>query len=252
MELTYFSDSFIGDREQNEDCQLFYPLPFQQPIAVFAVADGMGGLSAGADCARRTAAAFCGELLCILYPEALHQPDKIFYAEELERGAHQAIRQTAERIYRENCGRFYTTGSTLTVAILSEDALTIAALGDSPAYLAREGKAALLAPLHNLAFIQGIAPDAPGYEQAACCLTQCVGTRPAESLKPVVCTYPLSAMRGGRLLLGSDGAFGGLTAERIAQIVQAQPKPQDIIPAMFAQARASGATDNQTLTVVCL
>lgn len=111
----------------------------------------------------------------------------------------------------------------------------------------------LLAPLHNVAYEQDIRPGMPDYEQAACCLTQCVGTRPACCLMPAVQTYPDSSLADSVLLLGSDGAFGSLTPEQIAQVVTAMRQtPGEIVPVLFAAARESGSTDNQTLFVICL
>lgn len=253
MDFTYFADSRIGGRETNEDCWLFYPLPFLHTISVFVVADGMGGLSHGAACARRTAAAFCSELLYALYPDALRDPDIVFSAEQLEQAARTAALAAAERVYQEGCDQFSSSGSTLTAAVLGQDALVVVSLGDSPAYLVQDSQTILLNPLHNLAFEQRLHPGMPGYEEAACCLTQCVGTRPASCLDPEVCSRPLASLRGSLLLLGSDGAFGTLPAGRIRILANAlRATPSEIIPVLFAAARESGSTDNQTLIAICL
>ena len=93
----------------------------------------------------------------------------------------------------------------------------------------------------------------PDYEQAACCLTQCIGTRPGSCLHPAICTLPRGALAGGVLLLGSDGAFGLLSEQDIAVIVQAmRDTPREIVPVLLAAAQESGSTDNQTLFAVCL
>lgn len=253
MDATYFYDTLVGGREDNQDCGLFWPMPFAQPVTVFVVADGMGGLANGAACARRTAAAFCSELLYALYPAALEQPHAVFTPDSLEQAVRDAMTAAADRVYLAGQDSLAAAGSTLTAAVLGEDSLTIGVLGDSPAYLVRGGDCRLLAPLHNLAFEQQLEPGTAGYEQAACCLTQCVGTRPASCLTPAVRTYPCGAVAGGVLLLGSDGAFGSLTAPQIADVVSAmRGAPGEIVPVLLAAARESGSTDNQTLFAVCL
>lgn len=253
MDATYFYDSRIGGREDNQDCGLFWPLPFQQPVSAFVIADGMGGLANGADCARRTAAAFCSELLYELFPAVLAKPDAALAPDALKLAVRQAMCAAAERVYQADCDSLVIAGSTLTAAVLGPDSLTIGVLGDSPAYLVQDGACRLLTPLHNLAFEQGLRPGMPDYEQAACCLTQCIGTRPGSCLHPAICTLPRGALAGGVLLLGSDGAFGLLSEQDIAVIVQAmRDTPREIVPVLLAAAQESGSTDNQTLFAVCL
>lgn len=253
MQTTYFYDTFVGGREENQDCGLFFPLPFEQPLPVFVIADGMGGLADGAACARRTAAAFCAELLYALGPDALAEPETAFSADALGRAVSVAMAAAADRVYQAGQDSLDPSGSTLTAVVLGPDSVAVGVLGDSPAYFVRDKQARLLAPLHNLAFEQDIRPGMAAYEQTACCLTQCVGTRPGSCLTPAVRTYAREELAGGVLLLGSDGAFGSLPAGRIADVVRAMREtPGEIAPVLFEVARKTGSDDNQTVFVICL
>ncbi|EOQ35586.1 PP2C family protein-serine/threonine phosphatase [Butyricicoccus pullicaecorum] len=251
MEATYFFDSQVGGREDNQDCGLFYAFPFPQPVSAFILADGMGGLSHGADCARSTAAALCAELLYALYPTIL--AGNTLCGEDVARALKTSMCAAADRVYEAGRDRMSAAGSTLTAALLTSDSLVVGVIGDSPAYLVEDSHAQLLTPLHNLAFSQGITPNMPGYAQASCRLTQCIGTRPGDCLTPALYTCPRSSLSGRVLLLGSDGAFGALTDVQIGELVQSlRDQPHAVIPALFAAARQSGSTDNQTLFTVFL
>ena len=122
-------------RDANEDTYFASP-------SVFAVADGMGGAQAGEVASRLAAESF----------------------EAIERGSEspeaylRAIAKTANaRIHRlaESDSTRSGMGTTLTAALVEDEEVGIAHVGDSRAYLLRDGELKLLTSDHSLVGLTG-------------------------------------------------------------------------------------------------
>jgi len=132
-------------RSNNEDSYLVYLPPLQEAEkmglwALLVVADGMGGHALGELASQTAVKAFAESLFASL----AKQPN------EKEKALKDAIDHANNAVYRlareEGKGR---PGTTLTALILGDDSFYIAHVGDSRAYLLRDGQLRQLTTDHT-------------------------------------------------------------------------------------------------------
>ena len=117
-------------RRRNEDAYVVQP-------PLFAVADGMGGAQAGEVASKLAAAA-----LEDTDPGTISGPEKLT----------QLIQEANRRVYERASADPSTSGmgTTMTVAVVEGSEVTIGHVGDSRAYLVRDGKLEQLTEDHSL------------------------------------------------------------------------------------------------------
>jgi PPM family protein phosphatase len=203
----------IGDRESQEDAFGFSNIgdrAFERHGGVMMVlCDGMGGLANGAAASRAAVDAalggYCRKQPSEDIPTALHR---------VLREAHQAVCAI--------CGEGGTAGSTIVVAVVWQDRLYWASLGDSRLYLCREGAPAVqLTEDHNVASLleQRAARGESSVKEAASAsnpdaLTAYLGAPyPPE---PHMGRDGLPLRPGDRVVACSDGLYRGLSPEAMA------------------------------------
>lgn len=194
--------------------------------AVYAVADGLGGHAAG-----EVASALAIEPLAALDRDRAASPDEP--AAALSDAVRDANRRVAEdaRANPEHAGM----GTTLTAAMVSEDQLAVAHVGDTRAYLLREGDGlSRLTEDHN--------PVANSHV-----LTRVVGveTDIDVDVPPLV-----SLQVGDRLLLCSDGLTEVVDDDGIAATLGTHTDPQQVCDALVAAALDRGGPDNVTVVAM--
>lgn len=139
-------------------------------------------------------------------------------------------------------------GTTATVAAFAEDTLVCAQVGDSRAYLHRDGRLTQLTRDQTLAeYLR-----ASGAENvdvvalgAAHVILQAVGS--SQRLEVVVTAQGLVA--GDAVLLCSDGLFGEVSDGEIAEILSREVDPERACEALVASANDHGGGDNVTCVV---
>src|SRR5689334_6901136 len=186
-------------RRENEDSAFA-----RSPL--FVVADGMGGAQAGEVASRMAIEAFQRELRPDGSPE-----------ERLADRAQDANRKIYEisRAEHERAGM----GTTLTAVYLDEADLAIAHVGDSRAYLFRDGKLTRLTQDHSL--VEALVRAGKLTEEQAAehpqrsVITRALGVEP--ELQVDTRTYPARA--GDVVLLCSDGLTSMISEEEIASIL---------------------------------
>ncbi|MBJ7470398.1 MAG: Stp1/IreP family PP2C-type Ser/Thr phosphatase [Solirubrobacteraceae bacterium] len=215
-------------RRANEDA-LFSRAP------LFAVADGMGGANAG-EIASRTAIDVIG----------LGVDDGIVRSRlvELVRRANRAVHE-AQRADEELTGM----GTTATVAHVGEEALTVAHVGDSRAYLFRDGSLRRLTDDHSLVeemLRSGklTAAEAANHPQRSI-ITRALGPDPAVEVD--VREFKLE--RGDIVLLCSDGLTSMIPEERVADVIRGNRRLDTAGRALIAAANAAGGRDNITVVL---
>ena len=141
-------------------------------------------------------------------------------------------------------------GTTVTVAILSRDELTIGHVGDSRSYLNRQSLLELLTEDQTLAAEQVregvISSDTLRDHPLRNVLTQAVGT--SEIVKPFVRTEHIQL--GDALLLCSDGLHEIVSASNLRQMIGESNQSQKVAEALVTKAIKDGSTDNVTALVV--
>jgi protein phosphatase len=226
VEQTFRTDTG-RQRDANED-SYFAESP------VFAVADGMGGAQAGEVASRLAAESF----------------DTVQRGTESPEAYLKAIAKTANaRIHRVSQSDKSRSGmgTTLTAALLEGDEVGLAHVGDSRAYLLRDGELKLLTSDHSLVEElrrQGRLTDeqAEDHPQRSI-ITRALG--PERDVEVDTMTY--RARPGDVYLLCSDGLTTMVKEDRIAEILHEYRTLDEAADRLIAEANEAGGRDNITV-----
>ena len=238
MLITCAGDTHVGVvRSGNEDSFL---LDYQQGL--FVVADGMGGHAAG-EVASEMAVAIVAKTLGSL--RGLSEAAAGERMREAIRAANQAI---FDRTLSELDKR--GMGTTTTVMVLSARRFLIGQVGDSRAYLFRDGVFQQLTKDHSYVQEQ-VDAGLLTAEQARThpysnVITRCVGAN--EDVVPDI--YFGTLRQGDVILLASDGLTGMLEDDQLAKILQGEGSPEIWVAKMIADANRRGGLDNITAIIV--
>lgn len=210
---------------------------------VFAVADGMGGHQAG-EIASEKALEPIAELDRTQFPSA----------EEAQEALVEAIITANSDVIAEGDADPTKSGmgTTLTAVLIRDGKLHLAHVGDSRAYLLREGdRISQLTTDHTLVE-QLIRDGRISREQAATHPQRSVVTRAIGVDRDVeVDSFPPLDLQGGdQVLLCSDGLTGPVSDERITRILRELDDGDDACAALIDAAKDGGGPDN--ITVVLL
>jgi protein phosphatase len=214
-------------RRGNEDSSLA-----RAPL--FVVADGMGGAQAGEVASR---------IAVDLFAQGL--PDAGATEERLATVVQAANEQIYERAHSEQ--QLAGMGTTLTAAYLDDGGVSIAHVGDSRAYLFRDGQLKRLTQDHSL--VDELVREGKLTEEQAAehpqrsIITRALG--PEAQVTVDTWTYPVRA--GDVLLLCSDGLTSMLSEERISEILNAAASLEKAGDQLIAEANAAGGRDNITV-----
>ena len=214
-------------RGANEDSYLVEP-------PLFAVADGMGG-HRGGDVASKL---------------ALETVEQLFHRRtgtlsEQVRRANQAVFERS-KVDRRVTGM----GTTLTAALVQGDALRLAHVGDSRAYLLRAGSLRQLTTDHTLVARMVKAGEISEAEAEVHphrnVLTRALGTEPEVRVDE----DEIPLLEGDRVLLCSDGLTGMVTEEQIQAILEMDVPAQEAADRLVTAANRAGGIDNITVVVL--
>jgi len=140
-------------------------------------------------------------------------------------------------------------GATCTAAILSPDRLSVAQVGDSRAYLLRNGELRQLTRdqtvAEQLVEAGALAPEEVHRFPFRNVLSQALGTR--GGVNAVLSDEELR--EGDRVLLCSDGLYGPVTDESIAHILGASGDVAVAAERLIAAAVSAGGSDDVTVVV---
>jgi serine/threonine protein phosphatase PrpC len=203
---------------------------------LFVVADGMGGAQAGEVASRMAAEAFAGGL-----------PDEGTPEQRLEVRVREANRRIHE--LQQDDRTLSGMGTTITAAYLDGDELALAHVGDSRAYLLRDGELARLTRDHTLVeelVRRGELTEAEAAEHPQrSIITRALGPEPDIDID--LHTHPVRD--GDVLLLCSDGLTGMLSEAEVAEILQQARDLATAGRALVAAANEAGGRDNITVVL---
>jgi PPM family protein phosphatase len=226
------------------------PHEFAQTAYAVLVADGMGG-AAGGEVASREAIRNLVELV-LETPDWIMAFDERSLAEVLRRFG-QRFRTVRQMLVERAEGdtNLRGMGTTLTVAVCLGLELVIAHVGDSRAYLYRQGRLQQLTHDHTLAQaladLGAIRPEDVAHHPMAHTLTNALGTHEGE-IRVELHHMPLED--GDQLLVATDGLSDMVDDDLIARTLHDAPSAADACRALVDRALAAGGRDNVT-TVVC-
>lgn len=213
-------------RQVNEDSKLTDP-------PLFAVADGMGGHASG-----DVASAIAVEVL----RASLKQSDSIADAVH---NANKAIFQKAAKD-----PDLTGMGTTITAMWADDRSAQIAHVGDSRAYLLRDGQLSRLTTDHtvvNRLVQQGrILPEDADRHPQRSYLERALGVDPEVEVD----VHVLDMVPGDRVLLCSDGLFGMIDDDLIQNVMVSEDSPQRAAERLCEEAVHAGGNDNVTTVVV--
>lgn len=216
-------------REANED-SLFLSAP------MFAVADGMGGAQAG-----EVASSLAVEAFADADPESLP-------AEKLLR---QTIQDANRRIFEHAQGDSSRSGmgTTLTAALVRGDEISFGHVGDSRAYVLREGKLKQITNDHSLVEElrrQGrLTRDQAAEHPQRSVITRALGPEP----EVVVDTMTFQGRPGDLYLLCSDGLTTMLNDEELLAILRRGGELERAARRLVKAANDRGGRDNITVVL---
>lgn len=212
-----------------------------RPGLLMLVRDGMGGHAAGDLAAQIAAAAIHVEL------------EK--EGENVGRAPDQALKRAvvgANRAIREEAASRTGTkgmGTTCTAAIVCSDRLAVAQVGDSRAYLLRQGQLRTLTRDQTLAeelVDKGVLkPQEVDRFPLRHVLARALGIEP--HVEPVMTNLDL--VEGDRLLLCSDGLHGAVSGETIHDVLRTSSDVSEASSRLVEAALAAGGPDNVTVVV---
>jgi protein phosphatase len=142
-------------------------------------------------------------------------------------------------------------GTTVTMAFHLGVQLCVVHVGDSRAYLYRDGELDQLTQDHTLMADMvrrgALRPDQVAGHRFRHVITNAVG---GPELGVKVEARALEVQAGDRLLLCSDGLTEMVTNEAIAAVLDAEPAPEAAAKKLLARANEGVASDNITLLIV--
>ena len=231
--FSYAARSDVGMvRSENQDSGYAGP-------RLLAMADGMGG-HAGGDIASSVVIGALAEL----DGEALGSAEA---SKALLRRISSANDELADMVKSDP--RLHGMGTTLIAILRSHNKLVLAHIGDSRAFLARDGQLTQITKDHS--FVQSLvdegritADEAIGHPQRSLVtrvLTGQVDDEPDVTVR--------EARMGDRYLIASDGLTDYVAGDTIAEIVTAGEAPGPTADRLVDLALKAGAPDNVTIVI---
>jgi len=217
---------------------------------LFLVADGMGGHRGG----ERASA-----LAVVAIEQFTLNTFKWFFgssdteAQKVLAQFQSALSQADARILEESAEHpeLSGMGTTVTMAFHLGAQLCVVHVGDSRAYVYRDGELHQLTQDHtvtgDMVRSGSLRPDEVAGHRLRHVITNVVG---GEELGVTVEARAFEVQAGDRLLLCSDGLTEMVTNEAIAATLDAEPTPEVAATKLLAQANDAGAVDNITLLIV--
>jgi PPM family protein phosphatase len=236
MRLVFAAATDVGRmRKNNEDSYLS-----SQPVA--AVADGMGGHSAG-----EVASAIAIEELAALRDRGPWE-NETAATDDLKQAILRANRRIREMAARDR--KLNGMGTTLVALLEDGDMVHVANVGDSRGYLLRQGELSQVTVDHSL--VQELVDDgrlspedAERHPQRSV-ITRALGIDPEVEFD--LFTYKLQV--GDRLLLCSDGLSDVVEPAQIRKVLLRVRSAQRAARELVTVANANGGPDNITVIVV--
>lgn len=202
------------------------------------VADGLGGYEEG-DWASQVVTDKVSEQMQMYLADETGQ-------ETLPAAA--ALKQVIEKVnfylYDAAQRKEIRLGSTINCALILDDQVTVANVGDSRTYLYRQNQLRQITRDHSFAeeLVQRgvLAPEERHDNKYINVLTRALGTAP----KVNVDIYEQRLLPGDRLLLCSDGLWSMVRDEEMAVLLQAATSPDELASKLIQAANEAGGKDH--------
>ena len=215
-------------RRRNEDAYVVEP-------PLFAIADGMGGAQAG-------------ELASSLAAGAVREDEAA--AGSGERRVAELIQEANRRVYERSSRDAAASGmgTTMTVAFVGDANVAFGHVGDSRAYLIRDGKLEQLTEDHSLVaeLVRSgkLSPEEAETHPQRSVITRALGTDPDVDVD----TFSIETAPGDLFMLCSDGLTSMVEDDVILQTIEkSRDNLQTAAKALIRAANKGGGEDNITV-----
>jgi len=240
-----------GRRPNQEDrYTVVEQLPGSNSCGFYAVYDGHGGDRAA-------------QFACTAMHERLHK-SKAFAGKDLIAALQHAFNEVETEFLNIAGREGLRDGTTAVVALVQEDTLTLAHVGDSRGVLCRGGKAVELTHDHKpeLEAEKRRIEALGGFVSYIGCwramgilaMSRAIGDlflKPYVSAEPEVSTLKIEA-KDEFIVLASDGVFDVFDNEQVVRIVRSAHTPHEAATLLTNSAFVAGSLDNLTAVVVAL
>ncbi len=227
-------------RQENQDN--FYISPDER---LLVVADGMGGMRGGSKASQ----------LAVSAVEELWQRDKPHDkdAKQIQTWLLEAVASANERVFKAAASdpKVKDMGTTIVAAVhCANGTLQIAHVGESRAYLVREGKTVVLTQDHSVVMemlVQGkMSEDQLQNSPFRHYLTRCVGHKSQVEIDHT----PAELKPGDWLILSSDGLSTVLQDAAISESAKGTEEASELCKKLLQATLDGGAPDNVTIIAV--
>lgn len=217
-----------------------------QDAGVFIVADGVGGRSQGK---------MTSKIVIDVLPRALRDnldPNSDLSDPKVHTRISKILTTLNAEIFKEAEKSFIADamGSTVAIVIIRGGILLTAHLGDSLAYLLRDGELSRIVNPHTLARAQGaketISPKESKHHPEHGKLTRFLGTQGI--CVPEITHRP--SLVNDRVLLCTDGLYGALSMDEIHSALSAESSPAEAVDALMRTALDNEAEDDVTVALI--
>ncbi len=234
-----FSITDIGMcRTMNQDCFYTSDMPVGNLPNLFLVADGMGGHNAGEYASRHTVETV------VSVAQASHktQPVEIL-GEAIQAANTELIEQAAAD------GSMRGMGTTIVAAVIFDDRIYVANVGDSRLYLV---DSQIRQVTRDHSFVEEMVRRGEiGREAARTHPDKNIITRAVGAAKEVeIDFFEVSLQRGTEILLCSDGLTNMVEDEEIRRILKGQRDTAEKAERLILAANQNGGKDNITVVVI--
>jgi PPM family protein phosphatase len=213
-------------------------LPSDAPGVLLAVSDGMGGAAAGEVAAHLSLEELLAGMTRV--PDACGNQERLQHVIHI---ANKKVRDAAKRPDRRGMG------ATLTAVQLCGGTAYVAQIGDSRAYLLREGQ--ITQVTHDQSYVQMLVdagvltPEEAEKSPQKNIVTQAMGQK--EDL--TVDLGRLELRPGDRLLICSDGLSNKVKDDHIRDIASAPAPLEEACKTLIEAAKRAGGDDNITVVL---
>ena len=217
-------------RRRNEDEYVVEP-------PLFAIADGMGGAQAG-------------ELASSLAAGAVRDDESV--SGSGERRVAELIQEANRRVYQRSSQDASASGmgTTMTVALVENGAVVFGHVGDSRAYLIRDGRLEQVTEDHSLVaeLVRSgkLSPEEAETHPQRSVITRALGTDPDVDVD----TFSIPTHAGDLFMLCSDGLTSMVEDETILEAAEKHRNDlQSAVKALIRAANKGGGEDNITVVL---
>ena len=244
--LNALAQTDIGQRSDHNEDSVFCEVGEHGTTALLIVADGMGGHVAGEQASQMALEIVVKTMRPWLAKENIPPSEQL--TAEIDEALSKAVQKANQVVYdyaQENLAYGSHMGSTIVCALIHQSNVYIANVGDSRAYLYRQGHLHRLTEDHSLVerFVQeGIITEQERYDHpSANIVTRAIGPKPNVGVD----LYGFALEDGDYLLLCSDGLWEMLRGnEAITRHLQSKHNLTKISQNLISAANEAGGKDN--------